>query len=171
MLKLEEIERDAQVRGIQGGEIVRIVQVELFEKRNLRFEIFGKEKKEQCATGNFFAETDRLVRRLDQLAPHEEFKAKLAAIEWDLAIVDEAHKLSARFFGPKIGETTCYEIVCGLNQADKFILANVVVDRDSFEGPFYLTRPFQSEPDFGVASVNFDLKERLSKAVPPEKSI
>ena len=63
------------------------------------------------------------------------------------------------------------EIAYGLNQADKFILAIVVVNQDDFEGPFYVTKPFQSEPDFGVASVNFDLKELLSRAVSPEETL
>jgi hypothetical protein len=58
----------------------------------------------------------------------------------------------------------------GLNQADKFILAIVIVDSDSFEGPFYVQNPFTVEPDFGVASINYDLSDLLSKAVPPEET-
>ena len=62
------------------------------------------------------------------------------------------------------------EIMYGLNQADKFILAIVIVDSDSFEGPFYVQNPFTVEPDFGVASINYDLSDLLSKAVPPEET-
>jgi len=58
----------------------------------------------------------------------------------------------------------------GLNQADKFILAIVIVDSDSHEGPFYVQNPFKLEPDFGVASINYDLSDLLSKAVAPEQT-
>ena len=63
------------------------------------------------------------------------------------------------------------EIIYGLNQSDKFILAIVVVDGESHEGPFYITNPFTAEPDFGVASINYDLGDLLSKAVAPTKTI
>jgi hypothetical protein len=47
----------------------------------------------------------------------------------------------------------------------------VIVDENSHEGPFYIRNPFSVEPDFGVASINYDLNELLSKAVPPEQSL
>lgn len=57
------------------------------------------------------------------------------------------------------------EILYALNQTDKFVLAIVLVDEnDATEGPYYLTNPFTQEPDYGVASINYDLKELLSKA-------
>ena len=63
------------------------------------------------------------------------------------------------------------EIIYGLNQAEKFILAIVIVDGDTFEGPFYVKNPFQNEPEFGIAGVNYDLKQLLSKAVSPEQTL
>ncbi len=63
------------------------------------------------------------------------------------------------------------EIIYALNQAEKFLLAIVIVDDDSHEGPYYIRNPFNSEPDFGVASINYDLGDLLSKAVSPEKTI
>jgi hypothetical protein len=63
------------------------------------------------------------------------------------------------------------EIIYGLNQSDKFVLAIVIVDNDSYEGPYYIKNPFTAEPDFGVASINYDLSELLSKAVTPEQSL
>lgn len=57
------------------------------------------------------------------------------------------------------------EIMYALNQEDKFLLAVVVVnENDNADGPHYLRKPFQSEPDWGVASVNYDLGELLEKA-------
>jgi hypothetical protein len=35
---------------------------------------------------------------------------------------------------------------------------------DSVEGPHYLRNPFQREPDWGAASVNYTLSELLKRA-------
>ena len=43
--------------------------------------------------------------RLDQLSRNEEYQEKLKNTEWDLIIVDEAHKLSANYFGSKVNKT------------------------------------------------------------------
>ncbi|MEY4195904.1 MAG: hypothetical protein RLZZ226_2272, partial [Pseudomonadota bacterium] len=59
------------------------------------------------------------------------------------------------------------EILYGLNQADKFILAIVLVDDEQYERPFYVTKPFKQEPDWAVTSINLDLGELLTKAVKP----
>ena len=63
------------------------------------------------------------------------------------------------------------EIIYGLNQADKFMLAIVIVDGEEFEGPYYVKTPCTAEPDFGVASINYDLSDLLSKAVAPGQTI
>ena len=63
------------------------------------------------------------------------------------------------------------EIIYALNQMDKFMLAIVIVDGNTQEGPYYIRNPFNSEPDFGVASVNYDLDDLLSKAATPEHTI
>ncbi|HIP71186.1 MAG TPA: hypothetical protein EYH05_07300, partial [Anaerolineae bacterium] len=62
-------------------------------------------------------------------------------------------------------------IIYGLNQSDKFILAIVIVDGEEHEGPYYIKEPFGQEPDFGVASINYDLSDLLSRAVPPSDTL
>jgi superfamily II DNA or RNA helicase len=58
------------------------------------------------------------------------------------------------------------EILYALNQADKFRLAIVLVDeQERVEGPFYIKEPFDSEPGWGIASINYDLKTLLTKGV------
>jgi superfamily II DNA or RNA helicase len=56
------------------------------------------------------------------------------------------------------------EIIYGLNQAEKFLLAIVLVDEERCEGPFYVRRPFTQEPDWAVTSINLDLDELLGRA-------
>ena len=58
------------------------------------------------------------------------------------------------------------EVLYGLNQQDKFVLAVVVVDGNNYEGPFYVTRPFTQEPDWAVTSINLDLAQLLERAEP-----
>ena len=63
------------------------------------------------------------------------------------------------------------EILYALNQADKFILAVVIVDGDGYEGPYYIKQPFNQEPDWAEASKNLDLNRLLSRAVAPEQTL
>jgi len=59
------------------------------------------------------------------------------------------------------------EILYGLNQADKFILAIVLVDGERHEGPYYIRRPFTQEPDWAVTSINLDINHLLKHAELP----
>ncbi len=90
---------------VSPGSLTEQWQDELLEKFGVQFEIFSREKQEQCASGNFFDESNQLICRLDQLSRSEEFQEKLKNSEWDLIIVDEAHKLSANYFGNKVNKT------------------------------------------------------------------
>lgn len=56
------------------------------------------------------------------------------------------------------------EVMYGLNQKEKFLLAIVLVDGDDYEGPFYVTRPFTQEPDWAVSSINLSLETLLARA-------
>ncbi|PVZ72005.1 helicase-related protein [Pelagibaculum spongiae] len=90
---------------VSPGSLTEQWQDELLEKFGVIFDIFSKEKQEQCASGNYFNESDQLICRLDQLSRNEDFQNKLKNTEWDLIIVDEAHKLSASYFGNKVNKT------------------------------------------------------------------
>ena len=63
------------------------------------------------------------------------------------------------------------EILYGLNQADKFILAIVLVDGEQYEGPHYVRNPFTQEPDWGVSSQNWDLVQLIAKAQTATESV
>ncbi|WP_308873433.1 DEAD/DEAH box helicase [Thiothrix subterranea] len=90
---------------VSPGSLTEQWQDELLEKFGVSFDIFSREKQEQCTSGNYFDEANQLICRLDQLSRSEEFQEKLALTEWDLIIVDEAHKLSANYFGNKVNKT------------------------------------------------------------------
>jgi hypothetical protein len=63
------------------------------------------------------------------------------------------------------------EILYGLNQADKFMLAIVLVDGDTHDGPYYVRRPFNQEPDWAVTSINLELRQLLARAVVAEGTL
>lgn len=90
---------------VSPGGLTEQWQDELLEKFGVQFDIFSREKQEQCASGNYFDEANLLICRLDQLSRNEDFQEKLKNTEWDLIIVDEAHKLSANYFGNKVNKT------------------------------------------------------------------
>jgi SNF2 family DNA or RNA helicase len=90
---------------VAPGSLTEQWQDELLEKFGLQFEIFSREKHEQCVSGNYFEEQDLLLCRLDQISRNEELQEKLRNTEWDLIVVDEAHKLSANYFGAKVNKT------------------------------------------------------------------
>ena len=58
------------------------------------------------------------------------------------------------------------EILTALNKPDDFILALALVDGESVQLG-YVRQPFQKEPDFGVTSVNYDIRDLLGRAEVP----
>ena len=112
MLILELLMRaDAKrILVVSPGSLAEQWQDELLEKFGVQFEIFSREMQEQCASGNYFDEQDRLICRVDQLSRNEEYKERLKNTEWDLIIVDEAHKLSANYFGNKVKKTKRFQL-------------------------------------------------------------
>ncbi len=87
------------------GGLVEQWQDELYEKFGMTFKIFSREMFEHSHSGNPFEDNDRLIARLDQLSRSEELQEKLSITDWDLVIVDEAHKMSAHYFGSKVNKT------------------------------------------------------------------
>lgn len=110
--------RELMVRGdlerclvVAPGSLVDQWQDELDQKFNLYFEIFSRDMVESTASGNPFAEKDLLICRIDQLARAEDLQEKVeAAGQWDLVIVDEAHKMSASYFNNELKRTKRYQL-------------------------------------------------------------
>ena len=136
------------------GSLVEQWQDELSRKFQLPFEIATNDKMEAARTGNWFAENDLAIARLDKLARDEDLQAKLSAPDcrWDLVVCDEAHKLSASFFGGEIRYTKRHrlgQLLSGLTRhfllmtatphngkEEDFQLFLALLDGDRFEGRF-----------------------------------
>jgi len=138
------------------GNLVEQWQDELSQRFQLPFEILTNDKLEAARTGNWFLENDLAIVRLDKAARDESVQAKLAApgAQWDLVIVDEAHKMSATFFGGEIKYTRRYrlgqlQLLSSLTRhfllltatphngkEEDFQLFLALLDGDRFEGRF-----------------------------------
>ena len=75
-------------------------------------------------------------------------------------------EVKGRVAGAGTITVTRNEILYSLNKPDDFILAIVEFEGES-HNVYYVRRPFQREPDFGVTSVNYSFMELLAKAEPP----
>jgi superfamily II DNA or RNA helicase len=95
---------------VAPGSLCEQWQDELLEKFGSAFEIYSREKQEQCASGNYFDEQNLVIARLDQLSRGEDIQEKLELTEWDLVVVDEAHKLSANYYGNKVNKTKRFQL-------------------------------------------------------------
>lgn len=58
------------------------------------------------------------------------------------------------------------EIITGLNKPEDFILALIMVNGDKTR-PYYVRDFFEREPGFAEVSVNYSLKDLLSRASDP----
>ena len=70
-------------------------QDELYDKFQLDFDIIGRSEIEN-ATTNAFAEHQLIIARIDLLKQEEQIE-RLKDLEWDMVVVDEAHKMSATY--------------------------------------------------------------------------
>jgi SNF2 family DNA or RNA helicase len=136
------------------GSLAEQWQDELFKRFQLPFEILTNDKLEAARTGNWFLETDLAIARLDKLSRNEDVQEKLKAPEcgWDLVVCDEAHKMSATFFGGEIKYTKRYKLGQLLStltrnfllmtatphngKEEDFQLFMSLLDGDRFEGRF-----------------------------------
>lgn len=113
-------------------------QDELSQKFNLPFEILTNDRMEAARTGNALAEIPRAIARLDQLSRNDDLKAKLAQTDWDLVVVDEAHKMSASFFGGEIRETKRYKLGKLLSSLTRHFLLMTATPHNGKEEDFQL---------------------------------
>src|SRR6476619_980248 len=136
------------------GSLAEQWQDELSRRFHLPFEILTNDKLEAARTGNWFLENDLAIARLDKLSRNEDVQARLAAPDcrYDLVVCDEAHKLSATFFGGEIKYTKRYrlgQLLSGLTRhfllmtatphngkEEDFQLFLALLDGDRFEGRF-----------------------------------
>jgi len=135
---------------VAPGGLVDQWQDELFLKFGLRFEIFSHDLAESAFGASAFEDRPLLIARMDQLARNEDLLAELGQTEWDLVVVDEAHRMGAHYFGAKLEKTKRFllgELLGRIarhlllmtatphsGKEEDFQLFLTLLDRDRFEG-------------------------------------
>ncbi len=92
------------------GSLVEQWQEELDRRFQLPFDILTNDRLEAARTGNAFAEMPLVIARLDKLARNPDLIEKVAQVDWDLIVVDEAHKMSATIYGGEVKYTKRYRL-------------------------------------------------------------
>lgn len=132
------------------GGLVEQWQDELFFKFGLRFDLLTNQLIDTNVNLNVFETSPLLIARMDQLSRNEELQKQLKETEWDLVIVDEAHRMGAHYFGAKLEKTKRFllgELLGSITRhlllmtatphsgkEEDFQLFLTLLDRDRFEG-------------------------------------
>jgi hypothetical protein len=137
------------------------------------------------ATWSADAEARRRIERIameavikaEQALGHQVLDVSAQKCGWDITsqpsaipgcpLPEPRHiEVKGRIQGSDTITVTSNEIMYGLNQREKFLLAIVLVDGEQANGPYYIRCPFTQEPDWATTSVNLNLKSLLSRAEP-----
>jgi superfamily II DNA or RNA helicase len=135
---------------VAPGGLVEQWQDELFFKFGLRFDLLTNQLIDANVNLNVFETNPLLIARMDQLSRSELLQAQLRETEWDLIVVDEAHRMGAHYFGAKVektkrfllgellGESTRHLLLMTATphsgKEEDFQLFLTLLDRDRFEG-------------------------------------
>jgi superfamily II DNA or RNA helicase len=98
---------------VAPGGLVEQWQDELRDKFGLHFELLTRQLADATpatAESSVFTRHSLLIARMDQLSRSDEFRDLLDRAEWDLVVIDEAHRMSAHYFGNELKKTRRYQL-------------------------------------------------------------
>lgn len=84
-------------------------QDEMSSRFEETFEIVGAELAKNTLAGNAWERFPQIITSLD-FAKQPDVRPGIARVRWDLVVVDEAHKCSARTYGREVKKTRRYEL-------------------------------------------------------------
>jgi superfamily II DNA or RNA helicase len=158
---------------VAPGGLVAQWQDELADRFDLNFDIVTRDTIEAAHSANPFAERNLLIARLDHLSRNDELAARLGETDWDLIVVDEAHRMAAHWYGNEVKETRRYRLGLTLGQITRHLLLMTATPHAGKEEDFQLFLAlldpdrFEGKPRGGAAPVDVSdmmrrmLKERL----------
>ena len=142
MIRLEDLEPNAAIRGLLPGCLVTVVSVQWFGAEAL--ELTYKTPAGKVANELLYRSDESRLDLLEQGRPWS-FDGDGALFR----LVSEAHRIRlAHLFDPVLAVHIS------------------LLDGESHRA-HYVRQPFQREPDFGVTSVNYDFAELLARAEAP----
>jgi superfamily II DNA or RNA helicase len=123
---------------VSPGGLVEQWREEMYDKFGLTFTIMSRDHIEQTTSGNPFEDHELLICRLDQLARNDELQEKLKLTHWDLVVVDEAHKMSASWYGRELKETKRFRLGQLLGSIARHFLLMTATPHNGKEEDFQL---------------------------------
>ncbi|TQE99806.1 MAG: DUF3883 domain-containing protein [Spiribacter salinus] len=133
---------------VSPGSLVEQWRDELFEKFGLEFRIFSSALTEASPSGNPFGDYDQVIVRLDQVSRDEieeggrrepgDTQQNALNAGWDLAIFDEAHKLSAHYFGNDLKTTARFRFATRLGAHTRHLLLMTATPHNGKDEDFQL---------------------------------
>jgi superfamily II DNA or RNA helicase len=137
---------------VAPGGLVDQWQDELRDKFGLSFEPLTRQLADSQPDGQVFSKNPLLIARMDQLSRSDDLRDYLDRADWDLVVVDEAHRMSAHYFGNELKKTKRYQLgeLLGrrtrhlllmtatphAGKEEDFQLFLALLDTDRFEGRF-----------------------------------
>lgn len=92
------------------GSLVTQWHEELADRFDLSFDVMERDSLEAAPSGNWFNEHNLAICRLDALSRNPSTQNKLSETDWDLIVCDEAHKMSASYWGSEIKRTKRFQL-------------------------------------------------------------
>jgi superfamily II DNA or RNA helicase len=170
---------------VTPGGLVEQWQDELREKFGLNFELLTREMVNADPDGNPFKRHHLLIARMDQLSRSDELQQHLDHTDWDLTVVDEAHRMAAHYFGSELKKTRRYQLgeLVGrrsrhfllmtatphAGKEEDFQLFLALLDTDRFEGRYRDAVHTVSTEGLMRRMVKEDLKTFEGKPLFPER--
>jgi superfamily II DNA or RNA helicase len=155
---------------VAPGGLVEQWQEELLDKFGLRFELLSRQLIDAHVDESVFERYPLLIARMDQLSRSEELQERLARSDWDLIVVDEAHRMSARYFGDELKKTKRYQLGELLGRHTRHLLLMTATPHAGSEADFQLfmglldSDRFEGRYREGVSSTDTDgLMRRVVK--------
>ena len=155
---------------VAPGGLVEQWQDELREKFGMAFELLTRQLADAEPDGGVFARHHLLIARMDQLSRSDDLKEQLEKADWDLVVVDEAHRMSAHYFGNELKKTKRYQLGELLGRHARHFLLMTATPHAGREEDFQLflalldTDRFEGRYRDAVHTVNTDgLMRRMVK--------
>jgi len=136
---------------VAPGGLVEQWQDELKTKFGLDFGLLTAADLDRAPGTNVFDQHPLLIARMDQLARSDAWLHELEDADFDLVVVDEAHRMSAQWFGGELRKSRRFELGELLSERTRHLLLMTatphngndedfqtflsLLDRDRFEGP------------------------------------
>jgi superfamily II DNA or RNA helicase len=123
---------------VAPASLVEQWQEELADKFGLRCELLTRQLADSVIDGSVFTRFPLLVARMDQLARSDDLKQQLDRCDWDLVVVDEAHRMSAHYFGQELHTTKRYQLGQLLGRHTRHLLLMTATPHSGKEEDFQL---------------------------------